>query len=364
MQIGASPSLLPVLLVALTMAIFIVDALTPLDIAIAVMYVVVVLLSSAAWRRRGVIATTLVCMLLTLAAYLASHMDFSASAFGRLVVSLAAIGITAFLVLKAQQAARALENRENSLRRSEAQLAHVTRVTTLGELAASIAHEVNQPLAAISANGQACLRWLGRAQPDLDEARAAVTRLLEASGRATEVIQRIRALARKSDPQHKPLDLNGVATEVLDLVRRELERHDVRAALQLAPSLPRVHGDRVQLQQVIINLLMNGMQAMAHCAPGGATLTLATALADDGGAVRLCVADTGQGIAAAQMPRLFEAFFTTKEDGMGMGLPICRSIIEAHGGRIWAESPAGAGATVCFTLPVLDEAAPARGVLP
>jgi two-component system sensor kinase FixL len=246
---------------------------------------------------------------------------------------------------------------EQALHRSQVQLAHATRVTMLGELAASIAHEVNQPLAAISTNGEACLRWLNRPQPEMEEARATLTSILAASQRATGVIKRIRALARRSDPQHALLDLNTVVEESVDLVRRELDNHQVALMLSLAPGLPLVQGDRVQLQQVIINLLMNAIQAMSACAPGQAVLTLHTQRSSEGEErrVQFSVSDSGPGIPAAAMPRLFEAFYSTKQDGMGMGLPICRSIIETHGGRIWVRQPAPdcpvTGATILFSLP-------------
>lgn len=343
------------LLICVTLLIFAVDTFTPLDMAVAVMYVVVVMLSASVWQRRGVLLVTGICLALTVGSYLLTHtVVFSGAAAGRMVVGLLAIGITSFLTLRGQSATNALLAREQALHSARAQLAHATRVTMLGELAASIAHEVNQPLAAISTNGEACLRWMNRPQPDLAEARAAVASILEASARATAVIRRIRALARRSDPRHAALDLNAVAGDSVDLVRRELNTHGVALTLDLAPGLPPVCGDRVQLQQVIINLLMNATQAMAACTPGRALLALHTRLADDGD-LRLSVSDSGPGIAADAAPRLFEAFYSTKEDGMGMGLPICRSIIETHGGRIWAGQPAPdgglAGATITFSLP-------------
>jgi C4-dicarboxylate-specific signal transduction histidine kinase len=352
-RVQGSP-LLSLLLVGLTLAIFAVDAFTPLDVAIAVMYVVVVLLSASVWRRRGVILTSAVCLGLTVLAYAFSHAAmFSGPASGRMMVSLAAIGIVSYLALRWQAATNALIAREEALHRSQSQLAHVTRVTMLGELAASIAHEVNQPLAAITTNGGASLRWLNRAEPDLDEARAAIGSVLEEAGRASEVIRRIRALARRSDPRHLPLSLNEVAQEAARFVRRELASHQVELKLDLAPDLPQVCGDRVQLQQVLINLLMNAMQAMQHCAPGEALLLLQTRIHEQGGVV-CSVADTGPGIPPEHLPKLFDAFFSTKEDGMGMGLPICRSIIETHGGRIWAGMPPR-GAMLCFSLPVTEE---------
>jgi signal transduction histidine kinase len=232
-------------------------------------------------------------------------------------------------------------------RRSLARLAHATRVTTLGELTASIVHEVNQPLAAIGMNGNACLRWIDRAEPNLPEARAAVQRLLEASCRAAEMITRIRAMARRSDPQRLPVDLNQVAREAAALMQCELVSHQVPLTLALEAGLPAVLGDRVQLQQVVINLLMNGMQAIS--AHGSGALRLQTRQDDDD--VRLLVSDTGPGISKENRARLFEPFYTTKPDGMGMGLPICRSIIEVHGGHIGAQPGAGKGTTVAFSLP-------------
>lgn len=485
MRRDARTPLLSTLLILSTVLIFIVDTFTPLDVAIAVMYVVVVLLSASVWQRRGVLWTCAACLLATALSYVVTHLDvFSIAAVGRMGVSMSAIGIATFLVLRGQAATNALLAREQALRRSQAflagsqrisktgsfsikspggemywsdeaarifghapeitptidlilartapddrvmvraaydrcveclgsvdlrhrlamadgsikhvqvlaeplfsrdgdceyvgsitdvtgavvaeqalhrsqvQLQHATRVTMLGELAASIAHEVNQPLAAISTNGEACLRWMNRPQPDLEEARYTVNAILAASARATGVIKRIRALARRSDPQHLGLDLNLLAEESVDLVRRELNNHRVALVLELEAGLPPVNGDRVQLQQVIINLLMNAIQAMHQCPAGQAVLTLRTERRADS-TLWLGVTDTGPGIPPDQMPRLFEAFYSTKPDGMGMGLPICRSIMETHGGRIWAVEPEGdapAGATIVVSLPVPEAA--------
>jgi PAS domain S-box-containing protein len=469
------------LLICLMLLIFTIDTFSPLDMAIAVMYVVVVLLSAGIWARRGVLLATAACLALTFLSYALTHSEvFSPAASGRLLVGLLAISVTCVLVLRGQAATNELIAREEALRRSEAflagtqrisktgsfsfkapggemywsdeaariygyplaveptmarilahtapedrrvvqeaidqslrcegeidlrhrllmpdgelkyvhvlsrprhnkegeceylgaltdvtaavlaeqalhrsqvQLAHATRVTMLGELAASIAHEVNQPLAAISTNGEACLRWLNRPQPELDEAKATVASILTASARATGVIKRIRALARRSDPTYAELDLNSVVEESVDMVRRELNNHHVALMLGLTPGPQPVNGDRVQLQQVFINLLMNAIQAMHACHPGQAVLTLQTQRNADG-ALQVSVSDSGPGIPASAVPRLFEAFYSTKEDGMGMGLPICRSIIENHGGRIWVKPAAPdspvAGATILFTLP-------------
>jgi C4-dicarboxylate-specific signal transduction histidine kinase len=243
---------------------------------------------------------------------------------------------------------------ELALRQAQADLAHVTRMTTLGELTASIAHEVNQPLAAIVTNGAACLRWLAPERPDLDEARAAVECMISDGHRASEVIQRLRALCQKTDPQKTLLDINEVIEEALLLVQREVLDHRVALQRDLSPALTPVLGDRVQLQQVIINLVMNGMEAMAAVSDRRRGLLIRSHqhAADQ---VIVMVQDSGVGIEPENVDRLFGSFFTTKPGGMGMGLSICRSIIEAHDGRLWASRNTGPGATFQFTLPSYRE---------
>ena len=239
---------------------------------------------------------------------------------------------------------------QETLANAQAALAHVTRVATLGELTASISHEVNQPLAAIVTNGEACLRWLGRDPPQPDEVRSAVERMISDGRRASEVVRGLQALSRKGKMQSVPLNLNDVVEEALPLVQREVSNHRVSLALDLAPDLPMVLGDRVQLQQVVINLLVNAIQAMAHLVNRPRMLAVRTRQHEID-QVLLAVHDSGRGIDPEIESRLFSAFFTTKSDGMGMGLSICRSIIETHGGRVWASSNAGAGATFQFALP-------------
>jgi PAS domain S-box-containing protein len=238
-----------------------------------------------------------------------------------------------------------------ALREAQMELAHVTRVTTLGELAASIAHEVNQPLAAVVANAEACLRWLGRGTPDLDAARRSVEWIIDDSNRASEVIRRVRALANKTDIEKVALDLNDVIREVIALVQRELTSHQVSLRMELAPALPTILGDRVQLQQVIINLVMNGIEAMQSVTDRPRELVVRSGQ-DEPGQALISVADCGVGIAAENVDRLFNPFFTTKSGGMGMGLSICRSIMEAHGGRLWATATVPHGSMFQFTLPV------------
>jgi C4-dicarboxylate-specific signal transduction histidine kinase len=243
---------------------------------------------------------------------------------------------------------------EEALRQTQADLAHVTRVMTMGALTASIAHEVNQPLAAVVTNGQACLRWLAREVPDLEEARTAVARIIRDGQRASAVIRRMRALAQKTDPQAAWLDLNDVIHEVIALVHSEAHQQRVVLWTDLAAALPPVLGDRVQLQQVILNLLINGIEAMAAVTERPREL-LIRSHQHEGDQVLVAVRDAGIGLDPQQMGRLFDAFFTTKPGGMGMGLAISRTIIEAHGGRLWATPNDGPGATFQFTLPAGSE---------
>jgi len=264
-----------------------------------------------------------------------------------------AVAGTTFVILASALIASLSEQKraEEALREAQADLAHVTRVTTLGEIAASIAHEVNQPLAAVVANAEACLRWLDRGTPDLDAARRSVEWIIDDANRASEVIRRVRALANKSDVEKAPLDINDVVKEVIALVQGELVSHRVSLRMEFANALPVVPADRVELQQVVINLVMNGIEAMQSVADRPREL-LIRSLQDETQQVLVSVTDCGVGISAENADRLFNAFFTTKTNGMGMGLSICRSIIEAHGGRLWASANLPHGATFQFTLPV------------
>jgi len=246
------------------------------------------------------------------------------------------------------------DHAERALRQAQAELAHVTRVTTLGEMTASISHEINQPLAAVAANAEACLRWLDRATPDLDEARRSVEWVINDNNRASEVIRRVRALAKKTEIEKVPLDINDVVKEVDALVRSELVSHQVSLRTELAPALPMILADRVQLQQVIINLVMNGIEAMQSVTDRPRELGIRSRQ-DEAHQVLVSVTDCGVGITAENADRLFNAFFTTKSGGMGMGLSICRSIVEAHGGRLSASGNEGPGATFQFVLPVHQE---------
>lgn len=240
------------------------------------------------------------------------------------------------------------------LRQAQNELARASRISALGELSASIAHEVGQPLAAIVTSGEACLRWLRRQPPEMTEIEACVTEMTAEGNRAAGIVQRVRRMMRGAPPERAPVVLNELVYEVAALIRGELDNHRVSLRLNLANGLPAVVADRVQLQQVLINILINGMQSMS-AAEGKRELVVASEI-DAAGAVVVAVRDNGPGIAAADLPRLFDAFFTTKRTGMGMGLAICSSIVEAHGGRIWAVNNPGSGSTFSFTLPAVHAA--------
>jgi C4-dicarboxylate-specific signal transduction histidine kinase len=255
-----------------------------------------------------------------------------------------------------RQANETLRERGETLQKVQTELAHVTRVMTVGELTASIAHELNQPLAAIVTNSNACLRWLGGAQPNLDEARKAVDRIIKDSYRASDVISRVRALVKKTPARNDLVDLNEVIVEVLALAQNQARRAGVVLKRELATDLPRVRGDRVQLQQVILNLVINGLEAIANNKNGERELSISSGI-DDSKDMTIAVRDTGEGLDPANLERVFDAFFTTKADGMGMGLAISRTIIESHGGRLWATPNSPRGAIFQFTLPADSEIA-------
>jgi C4-dicarboxylate-specific signal transduction histidine kinase len=243
---------------------------------------------------------------------------------------------------------------EESLHKAQTELAHVTRVATLGEMTASIAHEVNQPLGAVVNNASACLRWLAGQPPNLEEARKSAALIIADSHRASEIIGRIRALAKKAPPRKDWLDINETILEVIALARSEAQGNRIALQTQLSDDLPLILGDRIQLQQVILNLIINAIEAMNGVAEGPRELKVGSGK-DDSQGVRVAVRDSGPGLDLESLDHLFTAFYTTKPQGMGMGLAISRSIIEAHGGRLWATANEHRGATFQFTLPAGGE---------
>jgi C4-dicarboxylate-specific signal transduction histidine kinase len=243
---------------------------------------------------------------------------------------------------------------EAKLQKAQADLAHVSRVTTMGELTASLAHEVNQPIAAAITNANTCLRWLSRDSPDLEEARAAAMRIVNDGKRAAEIISRVRLLFQKGATQRELVDLNEVVREMILLLRSETVRYNISVGADLAPDLPQVLADRVQLQQVMMNLMLNGIDAMKNV--DGSRELIITSRRSDNEHLLLSVSDTGVGLPADQTDRIFNAFFTTKAHGTGMGLSISRSIIESHGGRLWFGNNSPRGASFYMDLPIRAEA--------
>jgi C4-dicarboxylate-specific signal transduction histidine kinase len=256
-----------------------------------------------------------------------------------------------------ENANSALRNQMEEQRRTEevlqavrTELARMARITTVGELAASIAHEVNQPLAAVVANADACVSWLSLQSPDLGEAQSAALRAVEGATRASEVIARIRSLINKGVPQRSDVDINRLIEETVALTKEQASRNNVSFLLLLDATIPRVAGDRIQLQQVVLNLIVNAIEAMASVQGRERKLEIRSKLEQSSG-ICISVQDAGVGISQELLPRLFEPFFTTRAQGIGMGLAISRSIVEAHGGRMWAESKLNEGTTFHFTLP-------------
>jgi PAS domain S-box-containing protein len=237
---------------------------------------------------------------------------------------------------------------EEALRQTQAELAHLNRVSTMGELGTSLAHELNQPIAAAMTNAKTCFRWLARNPPDLGEAREAITRIVSDVARAAGIINHLRSLYKKGAPTERDLvDVNEIAREMLALLRSEATRYSISIRAELAAELPKIKADRVQLQQVFMNLMLNGIEAMKDT---GGELTIESERGGNG-QLLISIKDTGVGLSTENVDQIFSAFFTTKSQGTGMGLSISRTIVESHGGRLWAHSNTGRGATFQFTLP-------------
>jgi signal transduction histidine kinase len=370
----------PITAAAFAIGIFLLDTLTPLEIAVGVLYVAVVLMAINLYRARGVLLVCFGCMALTMLSYALKQGEGS-HAIGLLncALSLAAIGVTTLLGLKNQSAMASLrrardelggkvrelrrtntmlqteiierERAEEALQEARATLAHTARVATLGELTASIAHEVNQPLVGVVTSGNAGLRWLAADPPNVEAARRAVERVVRDGHRASEVIERTRALIKKTPPKKERVDLNEIVSETIALTRAEAQRNGVALQTDLAHELPLVAGDRIQLQQVILNLIVNAIEAMSGDDAGQRELLVVSGK-DGPNRVVIAVRDSGPGPEQEGLNRLFDAFYTTKPHGMGMGLAISRTIIESHGGRLSATPNLPRGAVFQFDLPI------------
>jgi signal transduction histidine kinase len=245
------------------------------------------------------------------------------------------------------------EEERERLRQLEADLAHINRVNMMGELAAALAHEIKQPIAASITSANACLRWLARNPPDLERARTAATRMEQDGNRAADVINRLRSFYKKGrPPERETVDVREIIREMIMLLQNEAARYSITTHSEFDSGVPAIRADRVQLQQVFMNLMLNAIEAMKDT---GGELTIRSRL-NPGGQLTISVSDTGVGLPAESTERMFDAFHTTKPQGTGMGLAITRSIVESHGGRVWATPNQGRGATFHFTLPVEAEA--------
>jgi C4-dicarboxylate-specific signal transduction histidine kinase len=272
----------------------------------------------------------------------------------RFAVFLAAALLITGLTEMKRRVEQSRKHAEEALRQAQADMAHVNRVTTMGELTASLAHELNQPIAAALTDANTCLRWLTREHPDLEEARAAASRMVKDATRAGEIIKRIRVPFEKGASEQEPLDVNEVIREMVLLLHSQASRHSISVRTETSADLPKVMGDRVQLQQVLMNLMINGIDAMKNVT-GARELVIDSRRADTG-QVQVSIRDTGVGLPQQQADQVFNAFFTTKPHGTGMGLRISRSIVESHGGRMWAGENSPCGASFYFTLPVTSDA--------
>lgn len=336
-------AILPLATAGLALATFVVDTVTDYEIAAATFYVIVVLLSVGFCRKRGVIAVSSTCVVFTIVSYaLTPDGNFKAGIINT-SISLLAIGATTYLAVK-------IETARSLAQEAQAQLAHVVRVTTLGELAASIAHEVNQPLAAVVTNANACSRWIAAQPPNLDRIALSISNIVSDANRASEIIARVRMLTKRAEPKKSWIDLNATVQEILPLISDQLRENKIALRTSLSNDLPLVFGDRIQLQQVVLNLIVNAIDAINSAPTGDRAIRISSAKLDGCG-VWVAVEDSGGGIDPTSIDHLFDAFHSTKVEGMGMGLTICRSIIEAHGGRIWAIANKPRGASFQFSLP-------------
>lgn len=328
---------------ALIIAIFIADTVTDLEIAAAVFYVAVVLLAVRLLQPKAVIATALLCVLMTIVSYFLTLSGSPESGIVNGFISVAAIAVTTWLALQIRNAQQAAED-------ARKQMAQMARVMTLGELTASIAHEVNQPLAAVTTSAAACTRWLAIEPPNIEKARQAAERISKDATRAAEVVGRVRALVQRQPSAREDIRLNSLISDVLALVRGDLERWRVNIRLDLDEALPVIQGDRIEIEQVLLNVFSNAVEAVRDSKRVEPREIMILSRGEPDGSVRVAVSDTGEGVPAERLKTMFDAFYTTKSGGIGIGLAISRSIIEAHQGAIRAYARHPHGLVVEFTL--------------
>lgn len=330
----------------LMFAIFVIDTVTDLEIAASVFYIIAILLAIGQFHRASIVRLAGACIALTLLSSFLTTQGSREAGLINIAISVSAIVITTYLALKMVAA-------EAAVHEARAQLVRIARVTSLGELTASIAHEVNQPLAGLVTSSNACLRWLNQSPPNIDKARRSVERIVDDANRASQIIQRIRSLTRSEASKREPIDINSAVAEAIALAASEIERQGIALRANLAEALPSVYADRIQFQQVIGNLLLNAIEAMSEVPPAQRSLKIISAK-EGADMVAISISDTGAGLSAPAQDHLYEAFWTTKEGGTGIGLTISRDIIEAHGGRIWAEANASAGTIFHVRLPAWE----------
>lgn len=324
-------------------SIFAADTLTNYEIAVAVLYIVPILIAAEFLQTRGVLAIAALCAGLTLASFILTEEGIYEAGTVNCALSMCAIAATTYLALQRSSALLAEH-------KARIQLTRLSRVNTLGEIATSIAHEVNQPLTGIVSSAGACRNWLAGDHPNIDKAQQALERMIADANRASGIVDRVRNLSRRAAAKAEWCDADILMSEVVALCRSELDRNGVVLTREADNGAAQVFADAVQIQQVLINLVLNAVEAMAACAAGGRTLIIAVAR-QPGDAVFFTVGDTGHGLDPQGIEQIFDPFYSTKTGGIGMGLAISRSIVESHGGRIWAEARSPAGANFHFSLP-------------
>jgi signal transduction histidine kinase len=326
---------------ALAIAIFVFDSVTPVEVTGGVLYVIVVLMAIRFCRPRGVVTVAVGCIALIVFSQFVSPGDpWTITALINSFIEICAIGIGTVVALKNQSVSAALKR---------AELDRVTRLMILGELSASIAHEVSQPLSGVVTNGEVCLRWLAHQPPDLERVKQSAERIVRDGNRAGEILHRVRAMAKGAPACKELLDINETISQTIALVGGEIQRNGISLQTGLANDLSLVLGDGIQLQQVILNLLVNAIEAMSTV-DGWPRELLVRSQKHDLDSVLIAVQDSGTGVESERIDRVFDAFHTTKPNGMGMGLAISRTIIAAHGGKLWVTNNALRGATFQFTL--------------